>query len=138
MTTERLRRYGNKVIDGDLVIRHGTKIPEVVSSQDQDFQSLEITRVVLPLPGYDVLYPSSPIGLLYLDLLKQDNIVFEKASKTIPEEGTSKGSYRHIVAKVLDSHLHYGRLLDPEKCQDQNPTTSAACSVMMTTVVRDD
>lgn len=126
MTTERLRRYGASVVDGDLVIRQGQKLPQIVSSHDDDFSNLTITDVVLPLPGYDVLYPSNEIGSQYLDLLNLDKIVFDKNKKTIPEEGTAKGSYRHIVVKLLDNELSYTKLIDSDTCIETEMKASTA------------
>ena len=99
---------------------------------------------MLPLPGYGVQYPSNDIGDLYKEMLKKDGIDFEKQG---PNEGTAKGSYRHLIAKADNMHLE-----TVERTEDPSLVSSVKLSfdlragcyatmllreMMLTTVARD-
>lgn len=109
MTTERLRKYGCKIVSGDLILRKNSSTVEVFSSDTADAAYLCIHDVVLPLPGYDIVYPNNEIGTLYRQFLVDDCINFVKDSK-IPEEGTAKGSYRHIVTTAINNEVQFSRM----------------------------
>jgi TruD family tRNA pseudouridine synthase len=99
MATERLRRYGNKVVPGDLLLAEGGDFPELATEHSLN-EAIE--KVVLPMPGYDVRYPQNEIGQLYQDLLTRENVRFDKSA---PEESKAKGAYRRLITSV--SNLTY-------------------------------
>eukprot|EP00532_Pseudo-nitzschia_australis_P004283 CAMPEP_0168193906 /NCGR_PEP_ID=MMETSP0139_2-20121125/18875_1 /TAXON_ID=44445 /ORGANISM="Pseudo-nitzschia australis, Strain 10249 10 AB" /LENGTH=763 /DNA_ID=CAMNT_0008117331 /DNA_START=99 /DNA_END=2387 /DNA_ORIENTATION=+ len=102
VASRRIKLFGDKVIKGDLYFdkdeddRDNVKVVE-----GTEVPSIEISQVVLPLPGYNVRYPEHEIGQLYRDLLEADNIGFEKES--VPE-ATAKGNYRKFI-------VHPGNLM---------------------------
>jgi len=51
--------------------------PTVLTSADVNNYTLE--DVVMPLPGYDVIYPASEVGGWYQELLLQDGFVDSSA-----------------------------------------------------------
>jgi tRNA pseudouridine13 synthase len=92
MATERLRRFGTKVVIGDLYIDSRTEEVRVVSNPD----TVTLVEVVLPLPGFNIIYPTNIIGELYSNILREDGVQFRKDA--VPE-ATAKGAYRHLIVK---------------------------------------
>jgi TruD family tRNA pseudouridine synthase len=95
MATERLKLYGAKVIEGDLIQRNENE--DKVEMATGDLSNLSIYDVVLPLPGYDVLYPSNRMSKLYEDILNRSKVKFEKSA---PTEATARGGYRRLLVEA--------------------------------------
>lgn len=66
-----------------------------------DPETVHISQVVLPLPGYNVQYPENEIGDLYKTILTEDGI---ELSKNKVPESTAKGSYRKLLQKADGLH----------------------------------
>ena len=90
VASERFKRYGSKVAVGDLYIDDSGNIFAVTEPS-----KIEIEQIVLPLPGYQIVYPGNDIGQFYSELLQNDNIVFDKGK---PAESTAKGCYRRFIS----------------------------------------
>lgn len=90
MASERIARYGLRVVEGDLVQLVNGEIR--IATGDATIRS--IRDVVLPLPGRGTIFPSNTIGDLYKQLLNDDGITF---LGNAPEEGTASGSYRKLI-----------------------------------------
>lgn len=90
MASERIKRYGINPVPGDLYMEDNSNEVKVVV----DEAIVNIKQVVLPLPGYSVLYPENAIGDMYQEIMKQDGVTFEK---DVVPEATGKGSYRSLV-----------------------------------------
>mmetsp|Transcript_21847 Transcript_21847/g.32161 ORF Transcript_21847/g.32161 Transcript_21847/m.32161 type:complete len:298 (-) Transcript_21847:297-1190(-) len=113
--TERIRRLGTEVAIGDLYVQNrkddvfcgdndgegggGSRKKDVCIVSKENISDVDISQVVLPLPGYDVQYPSNEIGKFYEDILLRDNVSF---CKDTVAEATAKGTYRDIVAFAKD------------------------------------
>lgn len=95
MATERMLLFGTKVVAGDLVLLDGSDKVEIIT--DASLSTARIDDVVLPMPGYDSLYPKNEVGRMYEALLKEENVRFEKDA---PEEAKAKGSYRRLLARA--------------------------------------
>lgn len=92
MATERIQRLGPQPAVGDLYQEDGqTRDVKVVT----DPSKVTLGMVVLPLPGYDVKYPSNEIGELYRSMLAADGVEIKKDG--VPE-ATARGAYRNLVA----------------------------------------
>jgi tRNA pseudouridine13 synthase len=92
MASERIKRLGPQPAVGDLYQEDGqTREVKVVT----DPTKVTLGMIVLPLPGYDVEYPTNEIGDLYRSTLKADGVEFKKDA--VPE-ATAKGAYRNLVA----------------------------------------
>ena len=95
VATERVRRLGIRVVKGDLYIKNnGSGDVQVVT----DPSSIDISEVVLPLPGYTVKYPVNGIGDLYAEIMRADGVQLSVKNET--EEATAKGSYRKLIQKA--------------------------------------
>ena len=98
MVTERLERLGTRVVEGDLVQDEDGRVKRVT----EDLSNWSIYNVVLPLPGYGVIFPANVIGELYTHILEQDGI---RLTKDSPEEATSRGRYRRVV--TMPSNIEF-------------------------------
>lgn len=141
VASQRIKLYGDTVIKGDIYFDtdgdHCRDSVKIVSCNE--VPPIEITQVVLPLPGHDVQYPVNDIGQLYKDLLVRDNIKFEKNSVA---ESTAKGSYRKLIvhpgklnADILSSDPACSMKLSfelPKGCY----ATMLLRELMVTTVIR--
>ena len=106
MATERVKRWGLVPVVGDLYL-----VNEADSSDDDeekngaaavqlvdDPSKVDISQIVLPLPGYNIQYPTNEIGDLYREVLCKDGV--ELVSKGNIAEATAKGSYRKLIQKA--------------------------------------
>jgi tRNA pseudouridine13 synthase len=110
MATERMQRYGNQVVVGDLVLLDdGSTKPIIVTETDLIGPSIrdgiKIENVVLPMPGYDTVYPTNEIGSLYQDFLQKEQVKFDK--HMVNDESKARGSYRRLIVHV--ENLTYER-----------------------------
>ena len=91
VATERVKRYGKQPIKGDLYIQDNESEVRVVT----DPKTVNISQVVLPLPGYTIQYPTNAIGDLYKEILAADGVQLSVKNDT--EESSAKGSYRKLI-----------------------------------------
>jgi len=99
--SRRMKIYGNHVVEGDLYYdsERDERCDVKVVKTTEDALSVNISQIVLPLPGYKVRYPENEIGEFYASLLQHDNVRFEKID--IPE-ATAKGSYRKLIVHPVN------------------------------------
>lgn len=64
-----------------------------------DPNEVEMRMIVLPLPGYNVIYPTNSVGDAYKEILGADGITSLTYRGSAPAEATEKGSYRHLIAE---------------------------------------
>lgn len=140
MATARIQRYGiHKVIPGDLVLGEYDKL---VTVDERSCKYYKPEQIVLPMPGYNSVYPANDIGDMYKERFKMDDVLFEKDA---PLESTAKGSFRHLLARA--TNISVETIVDPDddifqaKVRFDLPTGSYATMVlreiMLTTVVRE-
>jgi tRNA(Glu) U13 pseudouridine synthase TruD len=103
MTTERMQLYGNQIVVGDLVlVEKSSNKPIIATSSDLlDISKkgvFHMTNVVLPMPGYDTIYPNNRVGILYKEFLQKENVQFDK--NAVHDEAKARGSYRRVIAHV--------------------------------------
>lgn len=91
VATERVRRYGRQPIEGDLYFQDNESDVRVVT----DPKTVNISQVVLPLPGIQIQYPTNAIGDLYGEILAADGVQLSVKNDT--EESSAKGSYRKLI-----------------------------------------
>jgi len=83
--------------DSDIDAEDGTTMDvQVVTDPD----SVSISQIILPLPGYNIQYPANDVGELYTKMLRDDGIEMSK-NNNIPES-TAKGSYRKLFQRATN------------------------------------
>jgi tRNA pseudouridine13 synthase len=139
MASNRISLYGTGVVAGDLIDYVG--VVRIVDESLLASNSLRFEDVVLPLPGYDVQYPTHQVGEHYRELLEREGVDFRKDA---PPESTAKGDYRALVARAYNvtfepTAASDGSQLDV-KLKFDLPAGSYATmllrELMLTTVVR--
>lgn len=73
--------------------------PIFVTAENIDQYS--IYDVVLPLPGYDVVYPENDLKSRYQAVLDEDGVDFDSLLRATNSEYHLPGSFRHILKKPI-------------------------------------
>ncbi|XP_055509174.1 pseudouridylate synthase 7 homolog isoform X1 [Leucoraja erinacea] len=92
IVSKRINEYGLKAMAGDLVLKGGTAVP----IQGSDEEKYTIHDVVLPLPGFDVIYPEHKIGNAYEEMMAADGLNINNMRHKIRDYSLS-GAYRKII-----------------------------------------
>ncbi|XP_032895803.1 pseudouridylate synthase 7 homolog isoform X7 [Amblyraja radiata] len=92
IVSKRINEYGLKAMAGDLVLKGGTAVP----IQGSDEEKYTIHDVVLPLPGFDVIYPEHKIGNAYEEIMAADGLNIKNMRHKIRDYSLS-GAYRKII-----------------------------------------
>ncbi|KAK8844588.1 hypothetical protein IAR55_006435 [Kwoniella newhampshirensis] len=83
--------------------------PDVKQLTEGDLPNYSIFDVVVPLPGFDIEYPSGAVGELYEKMLKADGLDPHRMRRE-QREYSLPGSYRRMVSRPLAltwSHIQY-------------------------------
>lgn len=108
MASERLKRFGTKVIKGDIYrSRESEGQNNIKVVEDNEASSIDIADVVLPLPGFAVEYPKNELGDAYHDFLKKENVNFDCKA---PPEATAKGGYRNLIVFARNLQVTSGSM----------------------------
>ncbi|KAL2133178.1 hypothetical protein VTI74DRAFT_2786 [Chaetomium olivicolor] len=126
VATRRWSKYGAKVIEGDLVLVTGSRCRD--HSDDEEFNPYDdndddniyaqaqaltaadvasgkytIFDVVLPTPGYDVLYPQNDIGEYYVEFMgKPENGSLNPYDmRRKQREFSLSGNYRPLIGRLI-------------------------------------
>ena len=104
--SERMKLYGQTVVVGDLVQIKGGKIVRVTDENLSQFSPFD---VVLPQPGYDILFPTSEISeQFYYNQLRSliskslPNCCWTTLGKSLHQQMSVPGSYRKLFVAVPD------------------------------------
>lgn len=116
VASERVKRFGLKPMIGDLVIMEQSS--ESVE-EDEDFEDTKqetfvrarpvtqeeidsgaktIFDIVIPTPGFDILYPENELKQIYIDVMKKDGLDPDNMRRNLREFSLA-GSYRHLISK---------------------------------------
>ncbi|XP_055790520.1 pseudouridylate synthase 7 homolog isoform X2 [Salvelinus fontinalis] len=125
MVSRRIEAFGLKAVEGDLVLRGGTAF--VLSAAEAETHSIQ--DVVMPLPGFDVIYPTHHVGKGYREMLSADNLDIDNMRHRVRDYSLA-GAYRRILIKPSDVSWEVINYEDPrvslihtdvEKLEDQPP-----------------
>uniref|UniRef100_A0A674DA18 Pseudouridine synthase 7 n=1 Tax=Salmo trutta TaxID=8032 RepID=A0A674DA18_SALTR len=97
MVSRRIEAFGLKAVEGDLVLRGGTAF--VLSAAEAETHSIQ--DVVMPLPGFDVIYPTHHVGKGYREKLSADNLDIDNMRHRVRDYSLA-GAYRRILIKPSD------------------------------------
>ncbi|KAK2096421.1 multisubstrate pseudouridine synthase 7 [Saguinus oedipus] len=98
MVSKRIEDYGLKPVPGDLVLKGAT--PTYI--EEEDVNNYSIHDVVMPLPGFDVVYPKHKIREAYREMLTADNLDIDNMRHKIRDYSLS-GAYRKIIIRPQNS-----------------------------------
>ncbi|NXO26492.1 PUS7L protein, partial [Cisticola juncidis] len=112
----RLKTYGSKVVEGDLVFLEGNdesislndKV-HVVTASEESANKYSIYQVVLPMVGHSIKYPSNKVGQWYHERLSKDELELCKF-RVSSLQLNIPGCYRLLLKNVqnlsyfLESH----------------------------------
>ncbi|XP_008310467.1 pseudouridylate synthase 7 homolog isoform X1 [Cynoglossus semilaevis] len=105
MVSRRIEAYGLKPAEGDLVLKGTTA--HVLSAEEAENSSIH--DIVMPLPGFDVIYPTHPVGEGYKELLSADGLDINNMRHKVKDYSLA-GAYRRVVIRPSDVSwevIHY-------------------------------
>uniref|UniRef100_A0A803T4Y1 Pseudouridylate synthase 7 homolog n=1 Tax=Anolis carolinensis TaxID=28377 RepID=A0A803T4Y1_ANOCA len=94
MVSKRIEEYGLKAVPGDLVLKGGT----ATYIEESEADNYTIHDIVMPLPGFDVIYPKHKIGEAYKEILAADNLDINNMKHKIRDYSLS-GAYRKVIIR---------------------------------------
>lgn len=120
IATRRVELYGLKLVEGDLIIDNEDK-DETTTNDDDDFEEdlreadyvrarqltkedielgkYSIEDMVLPTPGFDILYPTDErLKSLYVEVMAKDGMDPDNMSRKVKDFSLA-GSYRNVIQK---------------------------------------
>lgn len=109
MVSRRIEAFGLKAVEGDLVLRGTTA--HVLTAEEA--KSRSIHDIVMPLPGFDVIYPSHHVGKGYRELLSADGLDIDNMRHKVKDYSLA-GAYRRIIIRPSDVSWEVIRYDDPK------------------------
>uniref|UniRef100_A0A669CZK3 Pseudouridylate synthase 7 homolog n=1 Tax=Oreochromis niloticus TaxID=8128 RepID=A0A669CZK3_ORENI len=97
MVSRRIEAFGLKAVKGDLVLKGTTA--HVLSAEEAE--SYSIHDIVMPLPGFDVIYPTHHIGEGYRELLTADRLDIDNMRHKVKDYSLA-GAYRRVIIRPTD------------------------------------
>ncbi|KAM3869805.1 pseudouridylate synthase 7 homolog [Diretmus argenteus] len=108
MVSRRIEAFGLKAVEGDLVLRGGT----AYELSAEEAESHSIHDIVMPLPGFDVIYPSHHVGKGYREMLSADGLDIDKMRHKVKDYSLA-GTYRRILIRPSDVSWEVVQYDDP-------------------------
>ncbi|TRY56943.1 hypothetical protein DNTS_023878 [Danionella cerebrum] len=99
MVSKRMETFGLSATEGDLVLKGGSA--HVLSAEEA--LSHTIHDVVMPLPGFDVVYPTHSVGKCYKEMLSADGLDINNMRHRVRDYSLS-GAYRRVVIRPQEVH----------------------------------
>ncbi|XP_068850689.1 pseudouridylate synthase 7 homolog isoform X3 [Aphelocoma coerulescens] len=109
MVSKRIEEYGLRAVPGDLILKGAT----AVHIEGGDVDNYTIHDVVMPLPGFDVIYPKHKIGEAYKEMLVADNLDINNMRHKIRDYSLS-GAYRKIIIRPQNVNWEVVAYDDPK------------------------
>uniref|UniRef100_A0A673H3E7 Pseudouridylate synthase 7 homolog n=1 Tax=Sinocyclocheilus rhinocerous TaxID=307959 RepID=A0A673H3E7_9TELE len=97
MVSKRMEAFGLRAVEGDLVLRGSSA--HVLSADEAEKHSVH--DVVMPLPGFDVIYPTHSVGGGYRDMLSADDLDIDSMRHKVRDYSLA-GAYRRILTRPSD------------------------------------
>lgn len=106
----RWAKYGSKVIAGDLVLTNSGDADDdseftrarALSAEEADSGKYTIFDIVLPGPGFDVIYPANDVGEFYVEFMaRPENGQLDPHNmRRSKKDFTVSGNYRPVVSRL--------------------------------------
>ncbi|XP_069621197.1 pseudouridylate synthase 7 homolog [Ranitomeya imitator] len=97
MVSKRIEEYGLKIVPGDLVLKGAT----AVVIDESNIHNYTIHDVVMPLPGFDVIYPEHKLAAAYEEMLAADKLDIKNMRHRVKDYSLA-GAYRKILIRPQD------------------------------------
>ncbi|XP_051979404.1 pseudouridylate synthase 7 homolog [Xyrauchen texanus] len=97
MVSRRLEVFGLRAVEGDLILRGGSA--HVLSAEEAEKHSIH--DVVMPLPGFDVIYPTHSVGEGYRQMMTADHLDIDNMRHKVRDYSLA-GAYRRVVIRPSD------------------------------------
>ncbi|XP_029952958.1 pseudouridylate synthase 7 homolog isoform X2 [Salarias fasciatus] len=97
MVSRRIEAFGLKAVEGDLVLEGTTA--RALSAEEAEKHSIH--DIVMPLPGFDVIYPSHHVGKGYRELLAADGLDIDNMRHKVKDYSLA-GAYRRVLIRPTD------------------------------------
>lgn len=144
MASKRWAMYGPTVVEGDLVLVSNDQSPAEADSEDNEnfyAQARALTQediasgkytifdVVLPTPGYDVIYPRNEIGKAYVDFMKktENGGLDPYDMRRRQKEFSLSGNYRHMLGRFIGEPQYAIRVYNDDT-EQMYPTDLDFCN----------
>lgn len=108
MVSRRVDAYGLRAVEGDLILRGGSA--HVLSADEA--QKHSIHDVVMPLPGFDVIYPTHSVGQGYREMLSADDLDIDNMRHKVRDYSLA-GAYRRVLIRPSDVSWELVQYDDP-------------------------
>ncbi|XP_043083526.1 pseudouridylate synthase 7 homolog isoform X2 [Puntigrus tetrazona] len=108
MVSKRMEAFGLRAVEGDLVLRGGSAY--VLSTEEAEKHSIH--DVVMPLPGFDVIYPTHSVGQGYRDMMSADDLDIDNMRHKVRDYSLA-GAYRRILIRPRDVSWELIQYNDP-------------------------
>ncbi|CAN9498969.1 unnamed protein product [Ophioblennius macclurei] len=97
MVSRRIEAFGLKAVEGDLVLEGTTA--RALSAEEAEKRSIH--DIVMPLPGFDVIYPSHHVGKGYREMLAADGLDIDNMRHKVKDYSLA-GAYRRVLIRPTD------------------------------------
>lgn len=144
MASQRWSMYGPTVIEGDLVLVKNDQSPadadveeddncyaqaRALTKEDIESGNYTIFDIVLPTPGYDVIYPRNDIGEAYVTFMKkEENGALDPYNmRRRQKEFSLSGNYRHLLGRFITEPQYALRVYNDDT-EQMYPTDLDFCN----------
>ncbi|KAK1780333.1 pseudouridine synthase [Copromyces sp. CBS 386.78] len=144
MASKRWSMYGPAVVEGDLVLVKNDQSAADADAEEDDncyAQARALTKediesgkytifdIVLPTPGYDVIYPRNAIGEAYVTFMKNEENggLDPYAMRRRQKEFSLSGNYRHVLGRFIGEPQYAIRVYNDDT-EQMYPTDLDFCN----------
>lgn len=114
IVSKRLKTFGTKILIGDLYVKDLNNDQQVDFVTEINLNDIQLDQIVLPLPGYDIKYPSNDLHSWYREFLAEDQIDIDQMKYHI-KDYSLPGHYRTFLVRpgqVEHRLVHYDQITD--------------------------
>ena len=98
IVSKRLKTYGTEVLIGDLYRTGNDDDQQIEHVNETNRREIKLEQIVLPLPGYDIKYPSNELHSWYREFLEEDGIKIDQMKYQV-KDYSLPGSYRTFIVR---------------------------------------